>query len=264
MPLKDVFQLFQVGDGMGGRNPYFGSGMVDEDAVHPGIDGALDIGIGVVADHDAFLKPCSRPVESELEDFLFGLEAVAGFGGDDMTEKMGDTAVGDFRLLGKFKAVGDDVQPVILLRQILQDFEGVREQLLFFGQLLQEAFAHISGKQLISHFEIEQGAPHPFPFEFFGSDESFVVAVPHDFVVLLVGAVEMIEVGYAPLTQFELPVDFFQGVFRVAVKIPQGMIEVEKKMFVFHRRKPESSPVFVFLCAKLRGMGELSFKTGDL
>ena len=52
MPLKNLFQFVQVSNGVGWFYMSAGIYMVYKDRIHSCIDGALDIRIQVVADHD--------------------------------------------------------------------------------------------------------------------------------------------------------------------------------------------------------------------
>lgn len=60
-----------------------------------------------------------------------------------------------------------------------------------------------------------------------------MITVPKPFVVIGIAFIKFIEAGMYSFKQGMFSVQLQDGFAAVCFKIPQGMIEVEKKMFVF-------------------------------
>ena len=92
------------------------------------------------------------------------------------------------------KSIGDDVQRVIFLFQVLQDLQGFGDQLVSRRELFKIAVAQCFSEGFVGDLEIEQTQPHTFHSQFLLFDEAFSVAFPESFVMFQVLFMEAIEI----------------------------------------------------------------------
>jgi hypothetical protein len=140
-------------------------------------------------------------------------------------------------VLGRFEAVGDQMEPVAFASQIPQDFQGIREEGFPGWQGIQEPDSHGACQRFVRDLEIQQSQPHPFPAKLIDLDETVAIALPQLIVVDQVAAVKFVKIRYAAFPEFQGLVKLFQGESAVRLKIPKRMVQVEKKVFILHAAK---------------------------
>ncbi len=79
--LQNLFQLFQMRDNVGWLKHCFFLNVIYENSIHTCIHGAKNVGIKVVAKHQAFMVTTSRFVDSEVKNAFVGFKATCYFGG---------------------------------------------------------------------------------------------------------------------------------------------------------------------------------------
>jgi hypothetical protein len=74
--------------------------------------------------------------------------------------------------------------------------------------------------------------PHAFPAQFFLPYIAMIIPIPKLFVVIAISFVKGIKIGCKQFIQRIVEIHFAQGFVAVGFKIPKGVVEVEKKVFV--------------------------------
>ena len=88
------------------------------------------------------------------------------------------------------------------------------------------------GQGFIGELVIHQGPPHAFPSEFFTVDVSFTEPIPENHVMMMVNCMEFVKGSNAHGRQFNSMVKVLQGLAGIGFKIPKGMVQVKKNVFV--------------------------------
>lgn len=86
--------------------------VVDVYGIHARIQGSFHIYFQAITNHQTFSGPGTGALKGKVKNFLFGFEAVAVFGSDDVLEIRCQPAVAKLAVLRFIKAIGDEVKRI--------------------------------------------------------------------------------------------------------------------------------------------------------
>ena len=202
------------------------------DSIHTHINGAEDVYIYCITDHDGFFGSGLCEIEREVENVFVRLHAVALLRRDEVREVAGNARVLQLQPLGGLKTIGDEVHLVAALA-VVQHFFGMWYQQGLRRQQLQVVRAHFVSQRGIGYLIIEQGKPHTLPAQLIALYEFITVALPQLIVMKRVLHIHLFKVGDATVFKVVFLIQLAHGYLRVLVKIPQGMVQVEEEVFVY-------------------------------
>ncbi len=145
-----------------------------------------------------------------------------------MREVMPDAGMMELQFLGFLKPVGDQVEGVLFIPEVIEYFDRIGEKGCFSGEDLQEPFAQRLANCIVAQLELQECLGKAFDAELVTVDVSFAEAVPQFFVDLGIDGEESVVRGDALPGKVMRFIKFLQGGVGVGFEIPEGMIKIEK------------------------------------
>ena len=194
--------------------------------------GTEDVGLEAVADHQRLVAAGVGIDQGKVEDALVRFLDTSVFRQDHPLEIRRQAGVAQFLVLHFAEAVRQDIQAVGRAK-IFQQFDRAGNQPCLGGRASEEII--VDGQYRLGIFDAHraQHITEAVDDKRLPVDLSRTVLLPKQLVVRPIDSKESLEGGIIPV-KVVIGIKLFEAFFIIMVRIPKGIVQIYKEVFVFH------------------------------
>lgn len=178
-----------------------------------------NVGFEIVSYHDGFGRCGGEMAECTSKYAGVRLHETHFIGEDDVVEKRAQAGIVEFLILNLLEPVAQQGQCIMMCREIIKKFPGIKIQTYLLGQSREIGLIELRSDAGIIDAHPLQGVAKTFGNQFISRNATVVIEVPQFGVFFAVSPIEIIEPQVITGQRIGV-VDDFQGPVGIALKIP--------------------------------------------